>query len=55
MALTFAALTFGGLTGGFLEGWLRVDIFPLLGISSPAVLIGEFSTIFLCLACLFLR
>ncbi|GAB4815532.1 hypothetical protein N2152v2_002578 [Parachlorella kessleri] len=43
-----AGLAAGGLVGGTLlgnliEGWLRVDIVPLGGISSPGTVIGEFA------------
>ena len=41
-------LTVGGVIGGALlgtvvENWLRVDIFPVLGVSSPAVVVSEFA------------
>lgn len=41
-------LTVGGVVGGALlgtvvENWLRVDIFPVLGVSSPAVVVSEFA------------
>ncbi|CAI5516095.1 unnamed protein product [Closterium sp. Naga37s-1] len=53
--LSTGGLVLGALVGSLVQAWLRVDIFPLLGIGSPAVLISEFSIINLWLAAVFLR
>ncbi|CAI7761928.1 unnamed protein product [Closterium sp. NIES-54] len=55
MGLSTGGLVLGALVGSLVQAWLRVDIFPLLGIGSPAVLISEFSVINLWLAAVFLR
>lgn len=38
-------LVFGAIIGNLLEGWLRVDIVPLLGMGSPGVFVGEFGLV----------
>ncbi|CAI5984408.1 unnamed protein product [Closterium sp. NIES-64] len=53
--LSTGGLVLGAVVGSLVQAWLRVDIFPLLGIGSPAVLISEFSIINLWLAAVFLR
>ena len=36
-------LLVGTVLGSALEGWLRVDIVPLLGMGSPGVFVAEFA------------
>ena len=38
--ITGAALLSGILLGSALQAWLRVDLVPLLGVSSPGELVG---------------
>jgi hypothetical protein len=40
--ITVAGLLVGAGLGGLVESWLRVDIVPVLGIGSPAVVVSEF-------------
>jgi hypothetical protein len=40
--VTVAGLVVGAGLGGLVESWLRVDIVPVLGIGSPAVVVSEF-------------
>ncbi|KAI5057828.1 hypothetical protein GOP47_0027843 [Adiantum capillus-veneris] len=54
-ALTLAGLVTGAIVGGAVESWLRVDIIPVFGISSPAVVVSEFVLISLWLSSLYLR
>lgn len=54
-ALTIAGLVVGAVFGGAVESWLRVDLIPVLGISSPAVLVSEFVLVSLCVTSLYLR
>ncbi|KAH7330959.1 hypothetical protein KP509_20G010000 [Ceratopteris richardii] len=54
-AITLASLTTGAIVGGAVESWLRVDLIPVLGIGSPAVLISEFVLLSLWLSSLYLR
>eukprot|EP00270_Netrium_digitus_P004075 TRINITY_DN1494_c0_g1_i1.p1 TRINITY_DN1494_c0_g1~~TRINITY_DN1494_c0_g1_i1.p1 ORF type:complete len:347 (-),score=53.05 TRINITY_DN1494_c0_g1_i1:131-1042(-) len=53
--LTSAALAAGAIIGSGVEAWLQVDVFPVLGISSPAVVISEFSILSLWLASAYVR
>ena len=41
--LTVGGVVVGALLGTVVENWLRVDIFPVLGVSSPAVVVSEFA------------
>lgn len=43
-------LVLGATIGNLLEGWLRVDIVPILGMGSPGVFVGEFGLLGLALA-----
>lgn len=43
-------LVVGAILGNLLEGWVRVDIVPLLGMGSPGVFVGEFGLVGLGLA-----
>ena len=43
-------LVAGAIIGNILEGWVRVDIVPLLGMGSPGVFVGEFGLVGLGLA-----
>ena len=54
LGITFAGLCVGTLVGSGLEALLRVDIAPILGVHTPAMVIGEFSVIGVWLACAFL-
>lgn len=47
-------LVVGTIAGAGLESWLRVDIMPLLGISTPGTVVGSFSLVGLYLALLLL-
>lgn len=53
-ALAFAALIVGSLLGGAAQDWLRVDIVPFAGISSPSTIVSEFGilSLFFAAACL---
>lgn len=53
--VSVAGLVAGAILGGLVQSWLRVDIFPVLGNGSPAVLVGEFSVVALWLAAVFVR
>lgn len=53
--VTGAALIVGTVLGSLMEAWLHVEIFPVLGISSQAVLISEFAFLTLFLSSAFLR
>jgi hypothetical protein len=52
--LTFAALIVGSSLGGAIQGWLRVDIVPLAGISSPSTVVSEFGILSLFVTAAFL-
>ncbi|KAJ7545716.1 hypothetical protein O6H91_08G006800 [Diphasiastrum complanatum] len=54
-AVTTASLVAGAVVGGMVESWLRVDIVPVFGVGSPAVLVSEFVLLSLWLASLYLR
>lgn len=45
----------GALVGGLVESWLRVDIVPVFGIGSPAVVVSEFVLFSLWFSSLYLR
>lgn len=53
-ALAFGALVVGSVVGGAVQGWLRVDIVPFAGISSPSTIVSEFGilSLFIAAACL---
>mmetsp|Transcript_3585 Transcript_3585/g.12974 ORF Transcript_3585/g.12974 Transcript_3585/m.12974 type:complete len:292 (-) Transcript_3585:118-993(-) len=51
--LAFAALIVGSSLGGAIQGWLRVDIVPLAGISSPSTVVSEFGILSLFVAAAF--
>lgn len=53
--ITVGGLVAGALLGGLVESWLRVDIAPLLGIRSPAIVVSEFVLVSLYLTSLYLR
>lgn len=54
-ALLSTATLFAGCgLGAALEGWLRVDIVPFAGISSPSALVSEVSLLSLLASCLLL-
>ncbi|XP_002964652.2 protein CHAPERONE-LIKE PROTEIN OF POR1, chloroplastic [Selaginella moellendorffii] len=54
-AIATAGLVAGALVGNVLESWLRVDIVPVAGISSPAVMVSECVLLSLWLVSLYLR
>jgi hypothetical protein len=51
--LAFGALIVGSSLGGAIQGWLRVDIVPLAGISSPSTVVSEFGILSLFVAAAF--
>ena len=53
--MTVAGLVAGSVIGGGIESWLRVDLIPVFGIGSPAVVVSEFVLISLWLSSLYLR
>eukprot|EP00850_Spirogloea_muscicola_P004191 SM000018S03556 [mRNA] locus=s18:80:1049:+ [translate_table: standard] len=53
--MTTGGLVAGALLGSVVEAWLRVDIFPVLGIGSPAVVVSEFAFLSLWFTSLYLR
>jgi len=44
----------GSSLGGAIQGWLRVDIVPLAGISSPSTVVSEFGILSLFVTAAFL-
>jgi hypothetical protein len=52
--LALGGLIIGTLVGGAAESWLRVDLVPLGGLSSPGALVGEFGLAGLFAAAFFL-
>lgn len=54
-ALTVAGMVAGAVFGGAVESWLRVDLIPVFGIGSPAVVVSEFVLFSLWLSSLYLR
>ena len=54
VAITFGGLLVGTLVGSAVEAVVKVDVVPLLGVHSPAMVVGEFSVIGVWLACAFL-
>lgn len=52
--LTVGSLIVGGLIGGLVQNWLRVDIVPIGSFASPGVLVTDFSIIGIWLGCTFL-
>lgn len=54
-ALTLAGLVAGAILGGGVEAWLRVDLIPVFGIGSPAIVVSEFVLLSLWLSSLYLR
>lgn len=53
--ITIGGLVSGALLGGLVESWLRVDIVPVLGIGSPAIVVSEFVLFSLWFSSLYLR
>lgn len=53
--ITVGGVVVGAIVGGVVESWLRVDIFPVLGISSPSVIVSEFTFLSLWLTSAYLR
>eukprot|EP00245_Coleochaete_scutata_P005510 TRINITY_DN19139_c0_g1_i1.p1 TRINITY_DN19139_c0_g1~~TRINITY_DN19139_c0_g1_i1.p1 ORF type:complete len:329 (-),score=55.10 TRINITY_DN19139_c0_g1_i1:807-1721(-) len=53
--ITIGGLVLGATLGNVIESWLRVDIVPVLGVSSPSVIVGEFVLLILCLVSLYVR
>lgn len=53
--ITVGGLVAGALVGGLVESWLRVDIVPVFGIGSPAVVVSEFVLFSLWFSSLYLR
>ncbi|CAK9232760.1 unnamed protein product [Sphagnum jensenii] len=53
--ITVAGLFVGAGLGGLVESWLQVDIVPVLGIGSPAVVVSEFVLFSLWASSLYLR
>ena len=54
-AISVSALVLGTIMGNIIESWLRVDIVPVLGVSSPGVVVGEFTILSLYTAAALLR
>lgn len=55
VVLAVAGLVAGSVFGGAVESWLRVDVIPVFGIGSPAVVVSEFVLVSLWLTSLYLR
>lgn len=53
--ITVGGLVSGALLGGLVESWLRVDIVPVFGIGSPAIVVSEFVLFSLWFSSLYLR
>lgn len=53
--ITIGGLVVGALVGGLVESWLRVDIVPVLGVGSPAIVVSEFVLFSLWFSSLYLR
>ena len=53
--ITIGGLVSGALLGGLVESWLRVDIVPVFGIGSPAIVVSEFVLFSLWFCSLYLR
>lgn len=53
--ITLGGLAIGAVVGNLAEAWLQVEIFPVLGISSPAVLVSEFTFLSLWLTSAYVR
>lgn len=54
-AVTVGGLVVGAVLGGVVESWLQVDIVPLFGIRSPAVVVSEFVLLSQWLSSLYLQ
>ncbi|KAK9804628.1 hypothetical protein WJX73_001028 [Symbiochloris irregularis] len=54
VGLAVGCAVLGSVIGGGINSWLRPDIVPIAGISSPATLVSEFVIISLWAACTFL-
>jgi hypothetical protein len=54
-AVTVGGLVAGAVLGGVVESWLQVDIVPLFGIRSPAVVVSEFVLLSQWLSSLYLQ
>ncbi|KAH9322197.1 hypothetical protein KI387_016836 [Taxus chinensis] len=53
--ITVGGLVVGAVLGGVVESWLQVDIVPLAGIRSPAVVVSEFVLLSQWLSSLYLQ
>ncbi|XP_057863497.2 protein CHAPERONE-LIKE PROTEIN OF POR1, chloroplastic [Cryptomeria japonica] len=53
--ITVGGLVVGAVLGGVVESWLQVDVVPLFGISSPAVVVSEFVLLSQWLSSLYFR
>ncbi|GAQ90259.1 hypothetical protein KFL_006190090 [Klebsormidium nitens] len=53
--ITVGGMATGSIVGGLIEAWLRVDIVPVLGIDSPAVVVSEFVLVALFLTTAYVR
>lgn len=53
--VTVGSLVAGAVLGGVVESWLQVDIVPLFGIRSPAVVVSEFVLLSQWLSSLYLQ
>jgi len=53
-AIAFGALIIGSAVGGAVQGWLRVDLVPLAGLSSPSTVVSELGILSLFIAAAFL-
>uniref|UniRef100_A0A0D6QV15 Protein CHAPERONE-LIKE PROTEIN OF POR1, chloroplastic n=1 Tax=Araucaria cunninghamii TaxID=56994 RepID=A0A0D6QV15_ARACU len=53
--ITAGSLVAGAVIGGVVESWLQVDIVPLFGIRSPAVVVSEFVLLLQWLSSLYLQ
>jgi len=55
VGLSVTASVLGALLGSLVEAWLRVDIIPVFGVSSPAVVVSEFTYLTFWLISAYLR
>ncbi|XP_024387029.1 protein CHAPERONE-LIKE PROTEIN OF POR1, chloroplastic [Physcomitrium patens] len=53
--ISIGGLVSGAVLGGLVESWLRVDIVPVFGIGSPAIVVSEFVLFSLWFSSLYLR
>lgn len=54
IGLAFGGALIGSIIGGGLNSWLRVDIVPIGGLSSPSIFVSEFAILSLWATCTFL-